>query len=68
MEFRKRVEQLPLDGLSDREILEGFSPIELQAYKDYLLGRYSDFERQIHLVNDVMDGYGVGDNIILGED
>lgn len=59
-----------LEGMSEREILEGFSPDQLIEYKGFLLEKYSDLERQVHLVNDILDGYGVvqeGDNIVLGE-
>ncbi len=62
-----------LEGMSEREILEGYSPEQLVDYKGFLLEKYSDLERQVHLVNDILDGYGYsrkpGDNesIILGE-
>lgn len=62
--------QPTLEGMSERDILEGFSPDQLVEYKGFLLERYSDLERQVHLVNDILDGYGVvqeGDNIVLGE-
>jgi hypothetical protein len=56
--------------MSEREILEGFNPEQLLEYRGFLLERYSELERAIHLTNDVLDGYGVeyqGDNIVLGE-
>ena len=59
-----------LEGMSEREILEGFNPEQLLEYRGFLLEKYSDLERAIHLTNDVLDGYGVSygeDNIILGE-
>lgn len=56
MEFSPQ-EVLP--GMSERELLEGMKPAELLDYKAFLLERYSDLERQVHLVNDVLDGYGV---------
>lgn len=62
-----------LEGMSEREILEGYTPEQLVDYKGFLLEKYSDLERQVHLVNDILDGYGytrnVGDdnNIVLGE-
>lgn len=61
-----------LEGMSEREILEGFNPEQLLEYRGFLLEKYSDLERQVHMVNDVLTGYGytvnVGeDNIILGE-
>lgn len=55
MEFKPQ-ETLP--GMSERDLLEGMSPAELVEYKTFLLERYSDLERQVHLVNDVLDGYG----------
>ena len=59
-----------LEGMSEREILEWFNPEQLLEYRVFLLEKYSDLERQIHLTNDVLDGYGVSygeDNIVLGE-
>lgn len=47
-----------LEGMSEREILEGYSPEQLVDYKGFLLEKYSDLERQVHLVNDILDGYG----------
>ena len=69
MEFRKPQEALP--GMTEREILEGYSPEQLVDYKSFLLEKYSDLERQVHLVNDILDGYGVeqeeNTQIVLGE-
>lgn len=56
MEFSPQ-EVLP--GMTERDILEGMSPDQLIEYKGFLLERYSDLERQVHLVNDVLGGYGV---------
>lgn len=59
-----------LEGMSEREILEGFNPQQLLEYRGFLLEKYSDLEKAIHLTNDVLDGYGVQygeDNVILGE-
>lgn len=61
-----------LPGMSEREILESFEPEQLVDYRSFLLEKYSDIERQVHMVNDVLDGYGYtrledGDNITLGE-
>lgn len=61
-----------LEGMSEREILEGYTPEQLVDYKGFLLEKYSDLERQVHLVNDILDGYGYTrkvdeDNIVLGE-
>lgn len=67
---QERYIQQVLPGMSEREILEGFKPEDLLDYRGFLLERYSDLERAIHTVNDVLDGYGVQygeDNIILGE-
>lgn len=47
-----------LEGMSERDILEGYSPEQLVDYKGFLLEKYSDLEKAIHLVNDVLDGYG----------
>lgn len=55
MEFSPQ-EVLP--GMTEREILEGYNPEQLQEYKGFLLERYSDLERQVHLVNDILGGYG----------
>ena len=67
---QERYIQPVLPGMSEREILEGFKPQDLLDYRGFLLERYSELERAIHTVNDVLDGYGVQygeDNIILGE-
>ena len=59
-----------LEGMSEREILEGYTPEQLLDYRGFLLEKYSDLERTIHSVNDVLDGYGVSygeDNVVLGE-
>ena len=50
--------QPALEGMSERDILEGYSPEQLVEYKGFLLERYSDLERQVHLVNDILYGYG----------
>jgi len=55
MEFSPQ-EVLP--GMTEREILEGYNPEQLREYKGFLLERYSDLERQVHLVNDILGGYG----------
>lgn len=60
-----------LPGMTERDILEGYTPEQLVDYKGFLLDKYSDLERQVHLVNDILDGYGheslVEDNVVLGE-
>lgn len=58
MEYNKR-EQEPLPGFSEREILEGLKPEELLDYKRFLLDKYSQIETQVHMVNDVLAGYGI---------
>ena len=54
-------------------VVQLFTPEQLVDYKGFLLEKYSDLERQVRLVNDILDGYGVNrvpdftDNIIPGE-
>lgn len=43
-----------------RELLERQDPVVLNAHKAELLRRLSDLESEVHLVNDVLDGYGYG--------
>ena len=43
---------------SKRELLERQPPHVLNAHKAELLRRLSDLESEVHLVNDVLDGYG----------
>lgn len=43
---------------SKRELLERQDPVVLNAHKAELLRRLSDLESEVHLVNDVLDGYG----------
>lgn len=52
-------EQLTLPGMSHRELLEAQEPAVLKALKNELLGKISDYETAVHLINDVLDGYGV---------
>ena len=48
-----------MEGLfSKRELLEAQEPAFLNAHKAELLRRLSDLESEVHLVNDVLDGYG----------
>ena len=66
--FEREVYVQPvLEGMSERDILEGYSPEQLKDYKGFLLEKYSDIERQVNLVNDILDGYGesteIPDNI-----
>lgn len=58
-------EQEPLPGLSDEEILVDFSHEELILYKAYLLDKYSQIEKQVNLVNSLLDVDN--ENIVLGE-
>lgn len=68
MERKEAWIQPALEGVSERDILEGYTPEQLVDYKTFLLERYSDIERNIHLVNDILDGYGrIEDNVVLGE-
>lgn len=68
MERKEAWIQPVLEGVSERDILEGYTPEQLVDYKTFLLERYSDIERNIHLVNDILDGYGyIEDNVVLGE-
>ena len=45
-----------------RRALEGLHIEELKKLKTHLLEQYSQIEADIHLVNDVLDGYGVEDS------
>ena len=56
MEFSKPQEVLP--GMTERDILEGYTPEQLLDYKVFLLDKYSELERTVHLVNDILGGYG----------
>ena len=58
MERKEAWIQPVIEGASERDILEGYTPEQLADYKAFLLERYSDLERNIHLVNDILDGYG----------
>lgn len=59
-----------LEGMSERDVLEMQEPMLLIEYRKHLLEKYSDIEAEIHLVNDVLNGYGIEetlDNVVLGE-
>ena len=45
-----------------RRALEGLHIEELKYLKAHLLEQYSQIEADIHLINDVLDGYGVEDS------
>lgn len=73
MEYSNHNKEQTLEGLSDRDILEVYSPEQLLDYKSFLLDKYSVIESQVNLINDILDGYGYTrkdeyDNIVLGED
>ncbi len=65
------------EGMSKREILESQEPVVLVSLRAKLLEQLSDVERDIHLINDILDGYGVDEeeyteyehelNIVRGE-
>lgn len=44
---------------SRRSVLEMQNPDYLQALKDRKLEQLSDIEADVHLINDVLDGYGL---------
>ena len=44
---------------SRRSVLEAQNPDVLQALKDRKLEQLSDLEADIHLINDVIDAYGL---------
>lgn len=46
-----------LEGMSRRDILEAQSPAVLTELREQMLNRLSDLETEIHLVNDVLEGY-----------
>lgn len=52
--------------LTEREVLEGYTPEELVAYKSFLLTKLSYLEKEVHLINDVLDGYGYTRNMGKG--
>lgn len=63
------IEKQPhIEGMSRRNILEQQDPAVLSALKAEMLNRLSDLERDVHLVNDVIDSYGRNDNIELGRE
>lgn len=50
--------QPALEGMTEREVLEWYTPEQLKDYKEFLLDKYSELERTVHLVNDILGGYG----------
>lgn len=52
-------EQLKLDGMSDYDLVKNMSHEEREVVKDDLLSRMSDYEKLVHLINEVneVEGY-----------
>ena len=71
MERKETWIQTVPEGMSELDILEGYNQEQLLDYKSFLLEKYSDIERNINLVNYILDGYGYDyseeDNVELGE-
>lgn len=57
----ERFEQPHLDGMSRRQMLEAQAPAVLIALKGEMLDKLSDLESDVHLINDVLLGYGLYD-------
>ncbi len=52
--------------ISEREVMEGLSPMELKAFIAHGCAKMSEIERMVHLANDVLEnGYGIPENVIL---
>ena len=43
-------------GKSQAEILKSLEPSTLKELRAVLLGKISDYEKQIHLINDILEG------------
>lgn len=43
-------------GKSQAEILQSLEPNTLKELRAVLLGKISDYERQVHLINDILEG------------
>ena len=55
--------------LSERDILEGMNPKQLQDFIEDGCRKMSEIEKLVHLAHDVLDnGYAIQENIILGEE
>ena len=71
MERKETWIQTVPEGMSELDILEGYNQEQLLDYKSFLLEKYSDIERNINLVNYILEGYGYDyseeDNVVLGE-
>ncbi len=57
----ERYNQPHFEGMSRREVLESQEPAVLIELRATMLNTLSDLERDIHLVNDVLEGYGIED-------
>lgn len=53
-----KIEQPKLDGLSDHELVENMSYAEREVVKADLLSRMSDYEKLVHLINEVNEVEG----------
>lgn len=53
------IDQQPLPGMELRDLVEGMSYIEREAYKQKLLNDISDREILVHLINDVNEAEGI---------
>ena len=71
MERKETWIQTVPEGMSELDILECYTQEQLVDYKSFLLEKYSDIERNINLVNYILEGYGYDyseeDNVVLGE-
>lgn len=50
--------QPTLKGMSDNEMIEGMSYREREVVKTHLLNRISDYEKLVHLINEVNEAEG----------
>lgn len=58
LRFPRQAEQEPLPNMELRDLVEGMSYIEREAYKQKLLSEMSDREMLVHLINDVNEAEG----------
>ena len=59
----------PLELMTERFVLEGFTPEQLRDIVLDGCNRISDIEKVVHIANDILEnGYGIIDNIVLGEE
>lgn len=59
LRFPRQAEQEPLPNMELRDLVEGMSYIEREAYKRKLLSEMSDREMLVHLINDVNEAEGI---------